>query len=393
MRIALFTRCLPDHGLGGMEVHAGQVAEGLAARGHDVVVYTTRLEDGPATRADVPRLRVEFLERTRPRSYRGGYWKASRNAFLADHARAPFDAFYSESGGAFGVLGMRPLPAPAVVFLVGTAGMELLSKLQKAPTPRTVGGIGWNLMNLLQSRRLLPRASRILCESEGLRTWVLREHRLDPARVSTRPLGADTDRFTPLGNVLPELLELPPARIVMGGRLEHEKGFDVALRALHLAVPGRIDVATVLIGEGSQKTNLLALAHKLAVRVRWLPPLLHERLPELYRGATIYLMPTRRHEGSALSIVEAMACGCAVISSRTGGLATLFEEGVNGLMVPPDQPEALGLAIQELLQDPVRRQSLGHAARESAVRRFSLTAMLDGVEDALRAAVAEGVRR
>ena len=97
-------------------------------------------------------------------------------------------------------------------------------------------------------------------------------------------------------------------------------------------------------------------------------------------------MPTRRHEGSALSIVEAMACGCVVIASRIGGLATLFEEGEDGLLTPPDDPKALRIAIEEMLDDPKARERIGRAARRSAIERYSLSAALDRIEDALRAA-------
>lgn len=387
MRVAFFTRCLPEHGLGGMEIHADQVARGLAHRGHEVVVYTTRLTEESPDREE-GNLHVRYLAKTRPRSYLGGYWGASRRAFLDDHARFPFDVAYSESGGAFGVLSLRRRPVPVVVFLVGTPGMEMRSKLRRVRSVRNLAGAAWNLINLLQSRRLLPRATRILCESEGMRAWALREMPLDPARITVGRLGVDVRRFTPEGPVLPALRALPGTAVVMGGRLEVEKGFDVALRALLDAAEHRDDFSVALIGSGSQEGPLRALAEPLARRGRFhfSGPIPHDRLAEMYRGAPIYLMPTRRHEGSALSIVEAMACGCVVIASRIGGLATLFEEGEDGLLTPPDDPEALRAAIETMLDDPKARERIARAARRSAVERYSLDAALDRIEDALRSA-------
>jgi len=199
MRIAFFTRCLPAHGLGGMEIHADQVARGLAARGHEVVLYTTRLVTGHADRSEGG-VRIRHLAGTRPRSYVGGYWRVSRRAFMRDHATRPFDVVYSESSGAFGLLRDAPPIVPVVVFLVGTPAADLRSKLRQGiHRPRIWAGIAWNLFGHIQSRRYLPRAVRILCESDGLREWVLRELPLDPARVSVAWLGTDTDRFSRQG--------------------------------------------------------------------------------------------------------------------------------------------------------------------------------------------------
>jgi glycosyltransferase involved in cell wall biosynthesis len=387
MRIAFFTRCLPAHGLGGMEIHAEQVARGLAARGHEVVVYTTRLATGSSDRNEQG-VRIRHLADTRPRSYVGGYWRSSRRAFLQDHAARPFDVVYSESSGAFGLL-CDPAPVlPVVVFLVGTPAADLRSKLRQGiHRPRIWAGIVWNLFGHVQSRRYLPRASRILCESDGLREWALEELPLDPARVSVAWLGADTDRFQRAGPALGEIRELAGERacVVFGGRFEREKGFDVAIRALGPILEEREHVAAFLIGAGREKDRLIELAAPLCETGRFhrLHPIPHERLPEMYRAATVYLMPTIRQEGSALSLVEAMACGCAIVASRIGGIPSVLRDGVDALLVPPGDAEALRAAILRLLDDEALRRGIGEEAMRTARARYSLEAMLDRVERAL----------
>lgn len=387
MRIAFFTRCLPAHGLGGMEIHADQVARGLAARGHEVVVYTTRLTTGPLTHEEGS-LRIRHLAGTRPRSYVGGYWRVSRRAFLEDHAASPFDIVYSESSGAFGLLRDANPMLPAVVFLVGTPAADMRSKMRQGlHRPRIWAGIAWNLFGHFQSRRYLPRASHVLCESEGLRDWVLRELPLDPARVSVAWLGVDTDRFAREGPVLREITEAAGGRtcIVFGGRFEREKGFDVAIRAITPLLERREDVAAFLVGAGREKDHLLELASPVAATGRFhvLRPIPHERLAEMYRAAAIYLMPTIRQEGSALSLVEAMACGCAVVASAIGGIPSVLRDGVDALLVPPGDPHALGDAIERLLADAPARAALGAEAERTARARYSLRAMLDRIEEAL----------
>jgi glycosyltransferase involved in cell wall biosynthesis len=390
MRIAFFTRCMPAHGLGGMEIHAQQVARGLAARGHDVVVYTTRLETGASDRTEAG-VRIRHLAGTRPRSYVGGYWRVSRRAFLVDHAARPFDIVYSESSGAFGLLRDAVPILPAVVFLVGTPAADLRSKLRQGlHRPRIWAGIIWNAFGHLQSRRYLPRAVRILCESDGLRAWVLKELPLDPARVSVAWLGADTDRFRRQGPMLEEIRDLAVGRacIVFGGRFEREKGFDVAIQALGPILEERERVAAFMIGAGREKDRLLEMAAPLAVTGRFhrLAPIPHDRLPEMYRAATIYLMPTIRQEGSALSLVEAMACGCAIVASRIGGIPSVLRDGADAILVPPGDAGALRDAILRLLDDEEMRVGLGAEAERTARTRYSLGAMLDRIEEALVAA-------
>ncbi|MFH1144238.1 MAG: glycosyltransferase family 4 protein [Candidatus Eisenbacteria bacterium] len=396
MRIAFFTRCLPAHGLGGMEIHAEQVARGLAARGHEVVVYTTRLDDGPRVVADASgdNPKIHFLAGTRPRSYIGGYWAVSRAAFLRDHAARAFDVAFSESSGANGLLRDASPIVPVTVFLVGTAGAELVSKIRKkAFRPRTILGIGWNLISHLQSRRYLPRAARILCESEGLRTWAMREMPFEASRVSVAWLGVDTSRFTPEGPVLPEIRDRAGARtcIIFGGRFEKEKGFDVAIRAVAPILTRYSDVCAFLVGAGREKTSLTALARPLTATGRFhiLTPIPHERLAEMYRGAAVYLMPTIRKEGSALSLVEAMACGCAVVASRVGGLPSLLRDEVDAILVPPGDVEALSRAIARLLDDPDLRVRLAVEAAATARARFSLDSMIDQIEETLHVAARE----
>ena len=390
MRIAFFTRCLPAHGLGGMEIHADQVARGLAARGHEVVLYTTRLVTGHADRSEGG-VRIRHLAGTRPRSYVGGYWRVSRRAFMRDHAARPFDVVYSESSGAFGLLRDAPPIVPVVVFLVGTPAADLRSKLRQGiHRPRIWAGIAWNLFGHIQSRRYLPRAVRILCESDGLREWVLRELPLDPARVSVAWLGTDTDRFSRQGPILGEIRDLAADRacVVFGGRFEREKGFDVAIRALEPILAARADVAAFMVGAGREMDRLLDLAAPLSQTGRFhrLPPIPHERLAEMYRAATVYLMPTIRQEGSALSLVEAMACGCPVIASRIGGIPSVLRDGVDAVLVPPGDVEALSAAIARLLDDGPARARLGAEAERSARARYSLDAMLDRIEETLTAA-------
>ena len=98
-------------------------------------------------------------------------------------------------------------------------------------------------------------------------------------------------------------------------------------------------------------------------------------------------MPTR-HEGLSQGLLEAMALGKAVVTTRSGGNTDLIEDGVHGLLVPPRDARALAAALDRLLGDAALRQRLGAAARRRAREEFTIAKTAAGTEDVYREALA-----
>ncbi|HET8892603.1 MAG TPA: glycosyltransferase family 4 protein [Gaiellaceae bacterium] len=160
------------------------------------------------------------------------------------------------------------------------------------------------------------------------------------------------------------------ARVLLSvSRLTKQKGIDVAVRALP-ALPE--DVVLVVLGEGPERAALETLARDLGVAGRVFLP---GRVPDVaawLRRADAYVQPAR-WEGFGLAVLEAMLAGLPVAASNISSLPELVVDGTTGLLVPPDDPDALGLAIRELLERP----ELGAAARERARSDFSVARMAD----------------
>jgi glycosyltransferase involved in cell wall biosynthesis len=160
----------------------------------------------------------------------------------------------------------------------------------------------------------------------------------------------------------------PPARLLFVGRLAVEKGLSYLLEALSQCVQRGFDLRLTLVGEGSERESLekLARARGLGGRVdfKGFVPL-GEALWQEYRQADIFILPSLS-EGMPKVLIEAMASGLVVIASDVGGIPTLVQDGVNGLLVEPRSPEAIAAALQRLLQEPALRQRLAHNALATA---------------------------
>jgi glycosyltransferase involved in cell wall biosynthesis len=204
---------------------------------------------------------------------------------------------------------------------------------------------------------------------------------ISPQRIARIYNGVDVGRFQPCH---------PDARVAcrgaMGwgadeivvagaGRLVALKNYDVLLRAFAAAGPavrGRL----VLAGEGPERSRLEDLAKTLAIdaRVTFLGS--RDDLAEWLPAVDLFVQPSS-NEALGLSALEAMACGCATVASRIGGLREIIEDARTGLLVAPADVGALAGALVHLSQDAALRSRLGAAGRAEVARRFSRAANTD----------------
>jgi glycosyltransferase involved in cell wall biosynthesis len=161
----------------------------------------------------------------------------------------------------------------------------------------------------------------------------------------------------------------PEPRLLAVGRLIPIKGLDTLLRAVAAArteVPG---LTLELAGAGPEEDELRSLSTSLGLdeAVRFLGPV--SPIAPAYEGALAVVVPSRG-EGFGMVALEAMERGRAVVASRVGGLPELVAPGETGLLVPPDDLEALRAAIVTVASDPARTAELGAAGRRRALERF-----------------------
>jgi glycosyltransferase involved in cell wall biosynthesis len=213
---------------------------------------------------------------------------------------------------------------------------------------------------------LLEGAERILVVSPRWEAWV--RATFDNPRVECLP------------NAVP-LVAAPeakaPARIAFVGRLTREKGVFDLLEAVALLREWQPAVHLELAGEGDADA-IARYAHELGIADRvlirgWCGPAERARLLE---RASLFVLPSHV-EALPMSLLEAMAAGCAVIATRVGGIPDVIHHGANGLLVGQGDPVAIAQAIARLLGDPQLAQHLGRSARATIARRHSAAAAVE----------------
>jgi glycosyltransferase involved in cell wall biosynthesis len=177
-------------------------------------------------------------------------------------------------------------------------------------------------------------------------------------------------------------LGLEEAGPVVGavGRLEERKGHAFLLEALRLVRDAEPNVRGLIVGEGRERERLVARRDRLGlgegVRLVGYWPDLAEALAAI----DVFVLPSLM-EGHPLAVLEAMAAARPIVATDVGGTAEAVEHDVNGLLVPPGDPNALAAAILSLLRDPERAARLGRAARRTLEERFSLEASVQANEE------------
>ncbi len=155
---------------------------------------------------------------------------------------------------------------------------------------------------------------------------------------------------------------------IQAGSLIPRKKTDVTLRAFSQIVK-RYDHATLkIVGSGPERTKLETLCHELGIdhAVEFLGQLPNQAVLEEMAKSQFFIMPSVR-EGFGIVYTEAMAAGCIAIGTQGEGIADLIVSGQNGILVPPDDPEAIVRSVVECLENPEKAALLAEQGRKDAM--------------------------
>jgi len=203
--------------------------------------------------------------------------------------------------------------------------------------------------------------------------------------------GIDTRRFAPV----PHSEGNSVLRLISVGRLKEKKGFDVLIDACGRLRDRGTKFSLRIYGYGDQAACLQAQIEYAGLdqRVTLMPPVTHAQLPSLLAKADVFALPCRvldngDRDGIPNAMLEAMAVGLSVVSTPVSGITEVIRTGVNGVLVPSEDPDALANALEELSRNRALCTELGHRARATVVSRFSWERNIETLVELLNIAMA-----
>jgi glycosyltransferase involved in cell wall biosynthesis len=209
-------------------------------------------------------------------------------------------------------------------------------------------------IGLINADLVLVNSAAVQAELEG--------YKLPIERIEIVPNGVDLETFQP-GSDWPT----DDGYMLFVGRLVAQKGVTFLLEALSVVLQRRPAARLIVVGDGELEFFLKRVTRYLGVphRVTFLDWTTGPDLVSLYQRARFVVVPSY-YEPFGIVALEAMACGRPVIASRTGGLAEIVNDGVNGFLVVVGNHLQLAQRMVSLLEDQERYESMGRAARKRA---------------------------
>lgn len=366
---------------GGIGTYMRNISVMLAARGHEVEVFTAGSESSFEVRADGVRLhtvrcgvRKEFADLIAP-------------IFLKRHRAAPFDVaegaeYMAETRTVAHAVPDLPLviklhtPAALISMIEGNL-VPLRAKMRFVLGALRRGSLAkrfWRYDPTLDYERdNLRTASEITAPCRGIAQTLGSMWKLEPEVVSVVPYVFAAPRY-----LLDVPIETQTQVITYIGRLEARKGVLDLADAIPLVLREVEDARFRFVGRSLNYPGtgddigemLKSRLRPVGRSVEFIDSVPYDQVHRFYATTDISVIPSI-WENFPHVCLEAMAAARGVVGSNAGGMAEMIADGKSGLLVPPQNPRALAGAILTLLRDPKRRQDAGRVARAHVLKAYS----------------------
>ena len=230
-------------------------------------------------------------------------------------------------------------------------------------------------------RKIFPCwGNKTIAISESVKEHLIRDFKVKEEDIRVIHNGVDVDKSqipNPKSQMeLKRRLGLGEGPVIgIIARLSEEKGHAYLIEAMQEVITRIPQAQLLIVGEGRMREELLNLSKEMGLEksVFFLPSVMDTQ--EVLPSMDLFVLPSLK-EGLGLALMEAMACGLAVVGSDVGGIKSLIQDRHNGLLVRPADSRELSYAILELLQNPDKAKSLSSNARIFINQNFSQEKMV-----------------
>lgn len=236
------------------------------------------------------------------------------------------------------------------------------------------------------NRMLTPITDGFIAVAESHGTHLVDRERFPSDKVFVIPNGIDTERFAPLpdtGAVRRELGLGPTDPVVtLVAALRPEKNHELFIKVARRVVDRYSNARFLVVGDGPRRQPLEMLAGALGVEKNVLFLGSRSDVPRILGASDVFAL-TSHNEANPVSILEAMSVGRPVVATNVGSIHEVIRDGQNGFLVPPGDAQQMASRIVALLDDPVRANAIGDAARATVVEGWSVDFMVTRYEQLL----------
>jgi glycosyltransferase involved in cell wall biosynthesis len=363
---------IPVFGDKGASIHIQEMVKAFAALGHDVNLIATRLGTPPGSfAAEVSKVLTGPQDAEALASGSGGerlfkerrYLELGRAVALdieRRHARQPFDFIYERYSlwSAAGVRATRKLGIPCIVEMNAPLLLEQ-RRYRQLVLETEAESI---------EREVFSGADEIHAVSDAVRNYAI-SRGASPGTTFVQPNGVNLSSFSPDGEIAEVGNCIGPV-IGFSGSLKPWHGLEDLLEAFLILQKSKGDCRLLIIGEGPMRGWIEGFTQGTRLRDRvtltgWQP---YEKLPSFIRRMDVAVAPYPSIDDfyfSPLKLFEYLACGRAVVASGIGQIAETIDNGRNGLLCRPSDPDHLAASIATLIENDAMRSSLGHEAAAS----------------------------
>jgi len=210
----------------------------------------------------------------------------------------------------------------------------------------------------------LKRADKIYAVSEDIAKKIVSNFEISVKKVTVVPFGVNTELFRP-----GIFINRENNKIIVFSNRNFFKVYNIEnlIKAIPKVVQKKKNIFFIIKGSGPLEDHLKKLAKSLNLRddhIKFLGWSKYEDMPEYLHNSDIYVS-TAISDGTPVSVLEAMACGKACIVTDVGGVSEWIKNDINGLLIPPGQPDILTEKIVELAENLEKRKELGKEARKT----------------------------